>query len=323
MSQRWAKVCQDCWQSKNPNQYAPELTDWATCYNCGQDALVLSAHPADWPRKENDLKSTIAVEFIITHQKDLLSPGNEATSVQHIAEEIGIAAGKLWTKQPNADCFVTVNQPIAVGTRVLSQFIEQAPLPDPVALALAPLLGTVKVLTFAMVTVDGVGYLLTNAIDHKGWAVRRNADLNTPLGYIRPNASPATAWYADPTVGSVLRGAKRADEALRYLVVTAAAFANLGKTLTVSVTQADINNAIDAINGGGIRPEVCVIAQALNRAAPQPGGRWTVGGSSATAPDGKVYDLPMEAKRQIAAFDIRRYSEVRPDTFVLTPKVKA
>jgi ribosomal protein L32 len=48
VSQRWIKVCQSCWQAKHPDQYCPELSDYAECVVCGESGLVLSAHPEDF-----------------------------------------------------------------------------------------------------------------------------------------------------------------------------------------------------------------------------------------------------------------------------------
>jgi hypothetical protein len=39
---RWFKVCQQCWQEEHPDAYCPDLTDYDTCFECGQQGLVLS-----------------------------------------------------------------------------------------------------------------------------------------------------------------------------------------------------------------------------------------------------------------------------------------
>lgn len=37
----WLRICQDCWQAQNPDEYCPPLTDYARCNWCGEDALTL------------------------------------------------------------------------------------------------------------------------------------------------------------------------------------------------------------------------------------------------------------------------------------------
>lgn len=31
---QWARVCSDCWQTLNPDQYVPESGDWGLCHVC-------------------------------------------------------------------------------------------------------------------------------------------------------------------------------------------------------------------------------------------------------------------------------------------------
>jgi hypothetical protein len=44
-SQRWQPICQDCWQAATPDQYWPGDTGFDTCASCGNEALILNAHP--------------------------------------------------------------------------------------------------------------------------------------------------------------------------------------------------------------------------------------------------------------------------------------
>lgn len=49
---RWDRLCQDCWQHNNPNDYLPENSvGFDTCVACGYDALTYAHHnrhePAD------------------------------------------------------------------------------------------------------------------------------------------------------------------------------------------------------------------------------------------------------------------------------------
>lgn len=52
------RACQDCWQRSNPDQYAPELTQYDTCVACGAEALTIRILKADVWRYKSDWKYT-------------------------------------------------------------------------------------------------------------------------------------------------------------------------------------------------------------------------------------------------------------------------
>ena len=45
-SQRWQRICLDCWQAVNPTEYQPEASDVGACTACGDPyAPTISVHP--------------------------------------------------------------------------------------------------------------------------------------------------------------------------------------------------------------------------------------------------------------------------------------
>jgi hypothetical protein len=47
-------LCQDCWQERHPDDYAPEMRRYGECATCGYLALVTrdrSFTPAPWVQK--------------------------------------------------------------------------------------------------------------------------------------------------------------------------------------------------------------------------------------------------------------------------------
>jgi hypothetical protein len=54
----WERVCQDCWQAINPDQYCPDLTDHAECVVCGEHGLTLGVRAGHIEKRKAQKEAT-------------------------------------------------------------------------------------------------------------------------------------------------------------------------------------------------------------------------------------------------------------------------
>jgi len=94
-SQRWQPICQDCWQAARPTEYWPGDTGFDTCASCGNDALILNAHP-ETVREAKAALNPFAVEFITYADSDFVRNGMSFATVED-AKAYAIDLRARWT----------------------------------------------------------------------------------------------------------------------------------------------------------------------------------------------------------------------------------